>query len=273
MKKIVALSLVLIVMLSAAACGGKPGGAPGETSAASGETAAASGEVLTDAFGNVANVSGSPSDGGVSYREKFDQLEYAQYINIFYQSDTSYDSKKMTKDGTFAIVQDKFNGVTRYYVWGYADKTRCCDYQWEFVPNDPAALPPEGSYIKVTGTFEVNDAALDKRWINGADVEVVEPFAPEADLMDLTLMSPTLTYVQIANIQNFAAEFAGQKLRVYGRAYGPATLEHPYYDSSAPQYWQLDFISDEKPATGVYVTLTGTFDDGALTVSDMVAYD
>ena len=283
MKKWIALLLVL-TLLSLAACGGKPAEIVDNTdeTAAAGDTPTQqSGEVLTDAQGNVATVAGAPEDGAVDYKEKFEPLEYAEYCKIFYEyldfqnekvpayeQTTKYDGKEMTKDGTFGIIEDAFNNMTRYYVWGYSDKTRCCCYQWEFVPNDASALPEPGSYIQVKGTFAASADALDSRWIENADVTVQQAYTPDAGIMDLTLLSPTLVYVQVANMLNRPESFTGRTMRIFGRAYGPATLQHPYYDGS----WQLDFTSDQQPAAGTYLTLTGTYADKLLTVTDYISY-
>lgn len=238
MKKFFAVLFALLMVLSLAACTGSAGNEP-----------------VTDAQGNVLP-SNLPSGALTSMREKFDTMEYAEYLYIFYDKNgDAYENKAVTKDGTFAILQDEYNGLLRYYVWGYNDKTRCCDYQWEFIPNDVSSLPAVGSYIHVSGTFVADDAALDGYRIIDAEVSVDETYTPADYDYDLTTMSPTLARVQIVNMVNHKAAFENKTVLVYGRAYSTATLQHPYYD----QAWYLDFTADSAPAPGTYLLLGGTF--------------
>ena len=96
------------------------------------------------------------------------QPEYVLYQNVFYNNYMDdYVGKETAKEGIYAVVQDAFSSVTRYYVWGYLDQTQCCDWQWEFVPEAPDKLPPPGSKIKVSGTYEKADSALDDRVYRG----------------------------------------------------------------------------------------------------------
>ena len=80
--------------------------------------------------------------------------EYVLYTNIFYnKTGDDFVGQTFTKTGTLARIEDAFNGRTRWYVWGYNDQTKCCDWQWEIVPTDVDALPEIGSLVNVTGTF------------------------------------------------------------------------------------------------------------------------
>ncbi|MBQ7638836.1 MAG: hypothetical protein IJS90_08045 [Clostridia bacterium] len=267
MKKIIAILLTLTFVLSLAACSSKSGGdktdaatqnANPDVSADSSSDASA--EQVTDAQGKVIP-SNIPSESLSSIKETFDQMEYALYCNIFYEDNgKEYENKKLTKTGTFSIIQDEWSGKDRYYVWGYADQTRCCDFQWEFVPADVNSLPPVGSYIEVKGTFTYTEdqktGALDHYWLTDTELKVKEAYTPDQDYdYDLTIMSATLARVQLFSMQNYTEAFAGKKVKVYGRAYSTKTLQHPYYDES----WYLDFVADGKePATGTYLILGGT---------------
>ncbi|MCH5197496.1 MAG: hypothetical protein J1E34_01205 [Oscillospiraceae bacterium] len=244
MKKIVALLLTFSFLFSLAACSGVNSG----------------NEQVTDAKGNVLP-SNIPSDSISAIKEKFDQMEYAAYCNIFYDKQgADYEGKKLTKDGTFAIIQDEWSGKERYYVWGYSDGTRCCDFQWEFVPADVSALPPVGSYITVTGTFTYTEdqmsGALDHYWLTDTSLTVNEEYTDTDGYdYDLTIMSATLARVQLFSMQNYSEAFADKTVRVFGRAYSTDTLQHPYYDES----WYLNFSAEGKaPATGTYLILGGT---------------
>ena len=195
---------------------------------------------------------------GGGMEEHFEQLEYVSYCDLFYNGNTAdYANKKFTKTGTFAAIRDMYNdGITRYYVWGYADTTKCCCYQWEFVAPDGWEIPENGSTITVKGTLKANTEALDGYWFEDCTVTTDKAFtSPDVDY-DLTRISPTLVYVQIANMLQFPDEFNDKTMRVYGRALTAATIQHPYYDNM----WQLDFVwTGDVPAIGQYMVIDGAF--------------
>lgn len=173
----------------------------------------------------------------------------------------SFDNKTVTKTGTFAVLDDRYNDVTRYYVWGYNDATKCCDWQWEFVPADGQELPASGSMVEVTGTFVADDAALDGYWIVDADVQVLNTYdaQPDPDVGDTRFMSATLAYVQLANIHYDGYE--GKEVIVYGRISSASSIQHPYYDN----FWEQDVIAQEDlPAIGTIVVVDGTYEDGTI---------
>lgn len=188
--------------------------------------------------------------------------EYVLYTNIFYnKTGDDYVGQTFTKTGTLARIEDAFNGRTRWYVWGYNDQTKCCDWQWEIVPKDEAALPEIGSLVEATGTFTASESALDGYWITDAEVSVQTPYtAPEADLV-LTAMSDTLERVQLLNMQYYPENFEGKTVWAYGRISAPGVLEDPYYDGSWTQHFASD---DELPAIGTIVILRGTWHDGVI---------
>ena len=262
MKKLIAVLLTLSFVFSLAACGGN------KTETESTDPAVpatnGSGEAITDANGNVLP-SNLPEGAINGIRETFDPMEYTVYVNVFQDtSSKKFDGIEMDKKGTFAILQDDWSGKTRYYVWGYNDTTRCCDYQWEFVPSDVSALPEPGSYIRVKGTLtyteDRNKGAMDFYWITDTTVTVLEEYPASKFDYDLTTMDATLALVQLARIQYYPENYAGKTILVYGRTLSPNTLQHPYYDGS----WNLDFKTDnmdggaKTPAIGQYLVLGGT---------------
>ena len=190
-------------------------------------------------------------------------MEYTLYTNIFYnEMGGDYLGKTITKTGTFATIRDSFNGVTRYYVWGYLDETKCCDWQWEFVPKDPSQLPANGSFVQMTGVFAEDEAALDGYWFIDAEVEVQKIYAgPDVDV-DMGTMSSTLERVQLLNMQYFPDDYTGQSLRLYARVAGMDSLEHPYYDGA----WQQPVTAEKAlPAIGTLVLVTGDWSsDGVI---------
>ncbi|MBE6686816.1 MAG: hypothetical protein E7591_06235 [Ruminococcaceae bacterium] len=184
-------------------------------------------------------------------------MEYTLYQNIFYNDMAAdYEGVTVTKEGIFAVIQDKFSDKLRYYVWGYSDNTLCCDWQWEFVPKDISVLPEPGSKIKVTGTLTASDDALDGHWFTEGEVAVMTNYTQNGGNYDLTTMSPTLARVQLVNIMNFPEEVNEEKIAVYGRIMAGNMIQHPYYDNS----WSVPLESkDALPAAGTYVTINGVF--------------
>ncbi len=233
MKKLFALILALSLALTLSACG---------TGTASNPTADA---LLSD----------GELDTGM--KEKFDQMEYSAYCNLFYdENGKSYEGKTFKKDGTFAMLTDAYSDVTRYYVWGYADNTKCCDYQWEIVLPEGTDIPEPGSYVKVEGKMEKNEAALDGYWMTDITLEVVEEFKNAGYDIDMTTMSPTLVRVQIINMLQFPDNFKNSNVRVFGRALSENSIQHPYYNEA----WSMHFTeTDTVPATGKYILLEGIY--------------
>ena len=262
MKKLVLMLLCLSLLLALAACQGS-------------ETASDGGQAPAQTAGTSAapgNTSAAPANTPATADTMptvLDQTEYILYQNIFFNDMANdYVGKTATKEGTLARVQDAFNGRTRYYVWGYMDATKCCDWQWEFVPGDPEALPPIGSLVKITGTLVRDEAALDKLWFTDVTLEVKQVYSPVPCDVDMTTMNATLERVQLMNMQLRPAAFAGKTLRVYGRVLNPTTLQHPYYDNA----WTQAFATDaEVPAIGTMVILTGSWQGDTIQVGKVEA--
>ena len=253
MKKILSLILALTMVLALSACG-----------KGTEETTDANGDTVTNPSADAL-----PSDGELDtgMKEKFDQMEYSAYVDLFYNDNgASYEGKTFQKDGTFAILQDAYSGVTRYYVWGYADNTKCCDYQWEIVLPEGTEIPEPGSYVEVTGTMEKNTAALDGYWLKDITLEVKEAFNNAGFGMDMTTMSPTLVRVQIINILQFPDNFKDMTVRIFGRALSANTIQHPYYNES----WSMHFSeTDNAPAIGSYILLEGTYNNKLVTTEKL----
>ena len=257
MKKLIALLLTLTLVLSFAACGGKTNVSDNATG-----TDAQSGDAFGDANPNTTAPTAQGAALGLQLntgmREKLDQMEYAAYVDIFYNKNgAQYENQKYTKEGVFATLVDAFSGVTRYYVWGYADQTKCCDYQWEFVMPEGTEIPESGSWVTMTGTLTASKDALDGYWFTDATLKVEEPFAHAGYDFDMTTISPTLTRVQVLNMTQFKDQFDGKTVRIYGRALTLNSIQHPYYDGA----WSLDFNYDGDPgfAIGDDILLEGTF--------------
>lgn len=190
------------------------------------------------------------------------QSEYLLYQNIFYNSyGPQYEGQSVTKRGVLAKIHDAFNDRERYYVWGYLDNTKCCDWQWEFVPKDEKSLPAIGSLIVVQGVFKADDNALDDYWITDAAVETESAYTGPQEDINMFAMSCTLERVQIMNIMYRYEAFEGKSFSAYGRIAGTDTLENPYYDGS----WQIPFSSGSaSPAIGTLVLLKGTVKSATL---------
>lgn len=199
------------------------------------------------------------------------QAEYLLYQNIFANGyGSQYVNKETTKQGVFAKIQDAYSNMERYYVWGYLDNTRCCDWQWEFRPTDTKSLPAPGSIVVVSGTFAYDDEALDNYWIINAQVETVSSYTGAACELNMYTMSDTLERVQMLNIVGHPDVFEGKQFSAYGRVASQTMLEDPYYDGS----WQVPFTSDATlPAFGTTVLLQGTVRGGVLEASSLKKLD
>ncbi len=247
MKKLTALLLAVLLILTFTACSG-----------GTEETTTSSDNTDTDTVTNpTADALLSEGELDTGMKEKFDRMEYAAYVDLFYNDNgASYEGKTFTKDGTFAILTDAYNDTTRYYVWGYADNTKCCDYQWEIVLPEGTEIPEAGSYVKVNGTMEKNDEALDGYWLKDVTLEITDEFTNAGYDMDMTTMSPTLTRVEIINMLQFPEKFNDVSIRIFGRALSGNSIQHPYYNDS----WSMHFTeTDTVPATGKYILLEGTY--------------
>ena len=223
-----------------------------------------------------------PSSGGTgseedalpkSRYEEYSQQDYLLYQNIFYNNYAKdFVGTRVKKVGVFAILHDAFNDVERCYVLGYADQTKCCDWQWEFVPPTDAELPPVGSLVTVEGTFTYDEEnALDKYWITDTTLKLKKKYEEKTYEINMYVMSDTLERVQIVNVKRFPDVFENKVFVAYGRIKGLGTLQDPIFDGS----WEIDFVWDGSvPNLGTTVVLTGTFSsDGKLNVSAMKTID
>ena len=202
------------------------------------------------------------------------QGEYVLYQNIFYNDYGSrYDGTEVTKQGVFATIYDAYRNVTRYYVWGYLDNTKCCDWQWEIKVKNTNNLPANGSLVSVKGTFASSDDALDGYWITDPQITVKTKYEnPAAADLDMCTMSDTLERVQVINIINRFEAFEGKSFSAYGRILSMTMLQDPYYDGS----WQIPFTpkaGTQMPAIGATVELRGTVTGGKLTDSTLKVID
>lgn len=203
----------------------------------------------------------------------FDAEQYQIYQDLFFNGQKdSFIGQQMTVTGVFVSIRDSFNAVTRYYCWGYYDQTKCCDWQWELKLDDTANLPANGSKVTFTGTFAEDEKALDGVWMTDVSLTVEQPYTGETCDYDLCLMNATLERVQLMNMQYFPDEYEGKNIRLYGRVYDPATLQHPYYDGA----WTQTFESAEPvTAIGMEVIVKGVFSGGTIvnaTVTETTDY-
>ena len=199
------------------------------------------------------------------------QIEYTLYQNIF-ANDTGdqYVGREFTKDGVFGTIYDAFSGRTRYYVWGYLDNTRCCDWQWEIKVDDTKNLPASGSLVTVKGTFTASDDALDGYWLTDPEITAHSQYTGGTAELNMYTLSGTLERVQILNIIYKPESFEGKTFSAYGRVYSTNVLQDPYYDGS----WQIPFVTKETvPAIGTTVQLTGKVVSGTLSSSTLKALD
>lgn len=229
--------------------------------------------LLCAACGNDGGKSGADSGGPTSAEVPvvLNQMEYLLYQNIFYnQTGDQYAGQEFTKQGVFGVIYDAFSKMTRYYVWGYLDNTRCCDWQWEIKINDPKNLPASGSLVSVKATFGASEDALDGYWLTNPEITVLSRYTGGGQELDMYTLSDTLERVQVQNIYYFPEVFEGKTFSAYGRVLSASVLQDPYYDGS----WQTSFTAKETvPAIGTTVLLTGTVTGGVLSADTLKKLD
>ena len=247
--KFTAALIAVLTVISFVGCGSDPKGGSGKTTGGGTETASSGPDVSDER------------------PEVFSQDEYLLYQNVFYADyGKEQDGKEVEKEGIFTVLYDAYKNRQRFYVWGYYDQTRCCDWQWEFVPKDGEELPPVGSLVTVKGTFKSSGDALDGYWITDPEVKVKTEYSGDTAERDMLSMSGTLERVQIINIMNRQDAFEGNDFSAYGRVASMSSIEDPYYNGS----WQIDIIWDgELPAIGTSVELHGTVKEGKLLVESI----
>lgn len=194
---------------------------------------------------------------------KLDTMEYTLYQNIFYNKQIDqYAGQAATKEGTFTTLYDAYNDVTRYYVWGYNDNTKCCDWQWELKIDDTKDLPVNGALVDVEGTYEKNDKALDGLWIVNPKISVKTNYKGNDYDIDMLTMSNTLERVQITNVMNIPDKFEGKTIGFYGRMKNASEIEDAYYDNS----WSIKVTGTfEVPNFGTTVVANGKIKNGEIT--------
>lgn len=255
MKKISALIMCLILAFSFAACS--------QNEEPQGSDSTESTNKLD--YRDFTEVPGESESGDTSvsiFPCVTDSAEAELYHSVFFDGNgASHENEEVKKTGTFAILQDAFNGVTRYYVWGYGDGKKGNDWQWELKVENPSSVPAVGSLIDVTGIFEKSGDALDGYWISQPSITVRTAFKGEKCDIDMSVMSATLERVQMTNILNYKDDFSGKKIAAYGRVISGNLIAHPYDDDS----WQLHYKAEgEIPGENTMVRSVGVFRDGIL---------
>ena len=262
MKRFLCLLLSLTLLLL---CGcGRSASAPQESAASQGPDVSQGPAASQGPSASQAPAAPAQSE---TRAEVFSQDEYMLYQNVFYNDyGPKVDGTQVEKEGVFAMITDAFNQRQRYYVWGYYDKTRCCDWQWEFVPDNPDALPAPGSLITVSGTFASAKDALDGYWIKDASFSTKQTYGGESASLDMAAMSCTLERVQMYNVMYKPEEFEGKDFTAYGRLTADSMLQDPYYDGS----WQIGYSWDgSDPGIDRLCAVRGEILGGTLTVESL----
>ena len=273
-KIIIICAVLTALIISLAACGKN---VPGEGTSEDASASISSSDAVPAS--DTADTPVPASDTTEAAAPKPDPAEIALNINpataadeaqayhetVVHGDDKSALDKETSKTGMFCILRDQFNERDRYYVWGYGDSERSADWQWEFNPKNVSALPAQGSIITVTGKLVNSDDALDRIWINDAEIEVKTNRTPDAAYdVDCRFMGSTLERVQVQNINLFAEYFEGKTVAVYGRALSTGSIRNPYDgDAESIVEWSMEFVSEYKnPEEGTLILLTGTVADG-----------
>lgn len=219
--------------------------------------------MILSVFAGCSKKEGDKKESSLLMPTKLDTMEYTLYQNIFYNNQMDeYAGKDAIKQGTFATLFDAYNGVTRYYIWGYNDNTKCCDWQWELKIEDDKNLPVNGSLVEVEGKYEKNDKALDGLWIVNPKISVKTKYKGNDYDVDMLSMSNTLERVQISNVLSKPEQFEGKTIGFYGRIKSADEIEDAYYDNS----WSVKINGDfELSAFGTKVVANGKVKNGEIT--------
>lgn len=261
MKKIIAVLLIIAVGFAFAACKGADSSA--DTVENTGDTnVSAPASDDTQYTTQAAAYKSSGKTSGKSFDTILDTNEYAMYYNIFYNKlGDDYADKPVFKKGTFATLYDEFSHITRYYVWGYNDQTKCCDWQWELKVDDTSNLPSNGSLVEVSGTLTKSDDSLDGYWITEPKISVKKPYKGPAVDIDMSTMSATLERVEAYYVSSPENPLEGKTVCMYGRVKTISSVQHPYYNEA----FEIGVeTKDEMPAIGTMVLVTGTIKDGKI---------
>lgn len=275
MKRLIAILLTLSIIFAFAGCKGGKNTENGEASSSAQD--ASGSDTASDDSQYTTQAAAYKSEGkssGKSFETILDTNEYAMYYNIFYNKQGSdYADKPVIKKGIFSTLYDGYNKRYRYYVWGYNDQTKCCDWQWELKVEDESDLPANGSTVEVMGTLKESvapeaeagkphpDYSLDGYWIEEPQITVKKEFKGPSVDVDMSTMSATLERVEAYYIANKDEKLEGQTVCMYGRVLSPTAIQHPYYDGAFEIGLETD---DEMPAIGIMVMVTGTIKDGKI---------
>lgn len=267
MKKIIAIMLCLILLIGTAACGSSGNNDTTGSTNVAGTTKKA----VIPSKHNVDNTKKDPKNtpfNDVKLNTVIKADDYILYQNIFFnKKGDDFVNKNFDKEGTFTTIYDAFNNVTRYYVWGYYDNTKCCDWQWELKLDNTSNLPANGSLVRAVGKFEKSDKALDGYWMTGVELTVKEPYKGYDVDYDLTTMSSTLERVEIQNIQMKKDSFDKKTVAAYARVASASTIQHPYYDDA----WVMEVVpKGTLPAIGSLVIVKGLIKSGGIIDSDYI---
>lgn len=260
MKKFFVLFIVLVMLVSFTACS---------------STVSPATNASTD--NNVSNESDIRTNNNdyettVKVPDILSQIEYAT-MNSLYNGDESLLNVSMEHTGIFVTIDDTVNNKTLYFIWGYLDKTKCCDWEWELDPDalDLNNLPVNGSKITFTGSIVKSDKAAELYWISNIKDFKIDSVYGGLDSSvdyDMRTMNATLVFYQLSFLLNSFEKTEGKTVIIYGRVYSVGSdsqtdaVQHPYYNN----YWVLDLEMEKHlPAIGTNVVIRGSIGNFVLT--------
>ena len=189
--------------------------------------------------------------------------EYIVYGNVYQQhSGYMYEGQRQTKTGILCTVYDHHADKARYFVWGYCDDKLNRDWQWELKVKDPQQLPPDGSLIEVTGTFQKSTKAFSEYWLTQTSWTVKMQYTGEQYDLNMACMNTTLAATQMEQLHHEPSYFEGKTLSLIGKVDSADTIRHPH---SEEMWHQTVQTTTELSPVGAGVLVTGVWRNGVVT--------
>ena len=263
MKKIIALLLCLIFVLSFAACSS---GNTNEDDSTTDTTKKIDMRDLTEKDESGDKTDTAPAGLVPCVIDKEQGDKYSEIV--VGQKVEGHEEEEIVTEGTFTTLFDEYSEKERYYVWGYSDKDMKECWQWELCIKKNSSLPKNGSLVTLSGKIEQSDDALDKIWLTDPSMTVKTNYDGKSYDVDLSVMSPTLARVQVSYLFSFNDRFEDKTIAVYGKVVSENLVGHPTNNDS----WQMHFETDSKvPKAGKLVLITGVFCDGMIKEATVTA--
>lgn len=157
MKKILCMAVIIVSILSLAACGSNGEVTANTSDKSQSESAIQNGESTVSQPKSVdQNAENSSETIDVDLTKLSSTMVYSEVYNMM-ATPEKYTGKKVKMSGAFSVYQDETT-KKNYFSCVISDATACCSQGLEFVLKDKRSYPDDypalNSEITVTGTFD-----------------------------------------------------------------------------------------------------------------------